>query len=333
MSIKIIFLESVPEIERKAVDSFLKLWNSDAKTITISTSGSTGIPKKIRLTKLAMVQSAKATGHFFNFKPNQKNLLAVSAVYIAGMMQIVRSIVFDLTLYVAPLNSNPLKELKLPKLDFAAFVPLQVEAILKNNSSKLSYEGISNVIIGGAPIHSELNSKIESLSNHSFATFGMTETISHIALREIKNGNDVYQAMPNVSFSNNDEDCLQINAFRISDHLIVTNDRVEILNDHAFKWIGRSDFTINSGGIKIQPELVEKKLNEILTNPYYISGLPDTKLGDKVVLYIESEEYNTEKLKQLTRAMENELDIYEIPKTVIFKSRFNRTSTGKIIRE
>jgi len=333
MQNRIIFLESVSTEERKIVRNFVKIWKNDSKIISIYTSGSTGPPKEIKISKATMKASALATGKYFGFKKGQKNILALSANYIAGMMQIVRSIVFDLQLIVTPVNSNPLQNISDFSIDFAAFVPFQVQSILMHESSKKIYESISNIIIGGAPISLNLFEEISDLKNQSFATFGMTETVSHIALKEIKKNNNLFVAIPNVSFDISENSCLTISAPHLISNSIQTKDIVRLENEFSFEWIGRADFVINSAGVKIHPEKVEKMIENVIDRTFYISKLKDNKLGYKTVLFIEGEPFDSEQIKKLCKEMKEVLIKYEVPKTILFKPVFKRTSTGKIIRE
>lgn len=333
MQNRIVFTKNVSILEQKRVLAFVKLWENEEKTIMVSTSGSTGNPKKIELSKDVMKASALATGQFFNFKKNEKNLLALSADYIAGKMQIVRALVFEMQLIVAPVTSNPLAFIEESNIDFAAFVPLQVQSILNNSKTKSKINTIRNVIIGGATINSALLNDIYTLKNANYATFGMTETVSHIALKALKNGSNLYKALPTVSFNVNENDCLIIRAPYLSPTPFYTNDRVELKDKFSFKWIGRADHVINSGGIKIQPELIEAKINHLITKPFYISKIPDLTLGEKVVLYIEGSEGSLDERNKLHNDIYDLLSPFERPKIIQFKSIFKRTQTGKIIRE
>ncbi len=330
---KIIYLESVSVKERQLVENFLRIWNDDSKTISIHTSGSTGIPKEILLNKTAMESSAIATGRYFRFKEGQKNILALSANYIAGIMQIVRSAVFDMQLIVAPVSSNPLKHLKDLSYDFAAFVPFQVQEILADRNSQKIYESISNVIIGGAPINNDLFNKISNLTNKSYATFGMTETVSHVALKEIKMNNVLYEALPNISFDVSQKKCLIVSAPNLLDTPIHTNDMIRLENQYSFEWLGRADFTINSGGIKIQPEVVERKIERLIDRVFYISKIHDELLGEMVVLLIEGHPFELKRMTSLKAELKKILGKYEMPKQILFQPTFKRTITGKIIRK
>ena len=181
----ITFLDDVTEATRQKVLKFVKDWNSNDKWINVRTSGSTGKPKTITLLKQQMKASAQATVSFFNLKAEQTILLALSTDYIAGKMMLIRALEHQLKIIVAPINVNPLDMELEQAIHFSAFVPLQVQTILTNKRSRTNYESISNVIIGGAVINDSLESDLHTLANNNYATFGMTETISHIALRNI----------------------------------------------------------------------------------------------------------------------------------------------------
>jgi O-succinylbenzoic acid--CoA ligase len=332
MENKIIFSSAVSSAEKKAVTDFVDEWKSEEATISIFTSGSTGPPKKVQIEKSAMVASAIATGTFFKFEKKQKILLCLSANYIAGMMQIVRAIVFEMSLYVVPVSSNPLREFN-EEIDFAAFVPLQVKAILADVRTKERYENIKHVIIGGAPISTDLFADICHLKNMSFATFGMTETVSHIALKYISRENDFYQALPDISFGQSNNDTLIIYAKRITKDPIFTNDVVALKNSSSFQWLGRADFVINSGGVKLHPEVIESKLATAIKEPFYITKMQDATLGEKVILVIESEPYLPIKRQKIEDMMREILLNYEMPKSIVFQNEFQRSNSGKIIRE
>ncbi len=329
---KITYFNNAPVSLRQDIDHFLDLWHDKSETITINTSGSTGKPKSIRVRKNAMIQSARMTGHFFGFKPGQSSLLALSTKYIAGMMQVVRALEFNLELIVTPVSGNPLLEVIDQAIDFAAFVPFQVEQMLSDTETKNKYAKIRNVIIGGAPVNHDLEAKIGKLENHNFATFGMTETVSHVALRKIGHS-QVYKALPSIQFSSGSEGRLIIHAPQFSESELVTNDCADLTDEYHFRWLGRLDYVINSGGIKMHPEMIEKKLVEILADlRYYIIGEADLTLGEKVVLVIEGEPFQKGKMDLLLSKIKDVLEKYEVPKDIVFMKNFQETATGKIVR-
>lgn len=328
----ILFLEGVKYSTRQNVLNFVKTWNSKDDYITVSTSGSTGLPKKIKILKSRMRASAHATVKFFDLRAGQTILMALSADYIAGKMLIIRAIENNLKLIIAPLTSNPLNIELNHKIHFSAFVPLQVQTILEHKTSKLNYELIDQVIIGGGEINQLLEKKISELKNSNFATFGMTETISHIALRNITKQENHYTALPNVDFKVNSNDCLIINAPLINSEVdLQTNDIVELLNNKQFIWKGRADFIINSGGIKLNPEVLERKIESLIpNNRFYFKGEKDNLLGEKLILKIEhSSPIN---LQDLEKLLKQKLSKIELPKSIVLVNKFSETKTGKIIR-
>lgn len=306
------------EVFEKDLGNFLLDWLDDKETIELMTSGTTGIPKTITVSKQAMVNSAIATGNFFDLHPQDKALLCLPALYIAGKMMIVRALVIGLELdLIAPTSSlDDLQSDK--KYDFVALVPLQAE----NSFDKLNQ--FKKIIIGGAKVSDDLAIKLKNRNADIYETYGMTETITHIAAKKI--GEEYFEILEHVTIATDDRNCLVINAPRISDVSIITNDIVEIQNETQFKWLGRYDNVINSGGIKLFPEQIEAKLASVLSNRFFITGQPDAILGTKLVLVIEGKEQN------IDNSIFNELDKFEKPKEIIFVSEFVETETKKLNR-
>lgn len=300
------------------VRSFINEWNSGLDFIESKTSGSTGKPKAIRLLKKHMVASAQMTGEFLKLKANDSALLCMSTETIAGKMMIVRAIVLDLNLIVTDITSVPLKNSN-RKIDFAAMVPMQVEGSL--NELPL----INKLIVGGGMISHYLWDAISESGVIAYQTFGMTETISHIAMRRISNELTNYMTLPGVEIAV-EEGCLSINAPDLGVENLHTNDEVEIYEDSSFKWLGRKDFVINSGGIKIHPEVIEDKLEGLIQQSFFVIGLPDDTFGEKLILCIEGDS------SILKSELEACLDKYYIPKEVYCFNVFERTASGKINR-
>jgi O-succinylbenzoic acid--CoA ligase len=300
----------------KEIGTFILDWLDASETIQLSTSGTTGHPKTIILSKQAMVYSAIATADYFKLQPGNSALLCLPARYIAGKMMLVRTFIIGLELDILPSRSN-LEALSSEKIyDFVALVPLQAQ----NSLDKLSQ--FKKIIIGGASVSSELSLKLQYLNNEIYETYGMTETISHIAAKRI--GSEIFSVLPNVTIASDDRDCLVVNIPFISVNTIITNDIVEIISPTTFKWKGRYDHVINSGGIKLFPEQIEAKIATHLTVPFLITGIPDALLGQKVILVLEGSEF------KLPKSLFEKLDKYEIPKDIFFVTQFERTATSKI---
>ncbi|MFD1552250.1 AMP-dependent synthetase [Putridiphycobacter roseus] len=329
---KIIFLPKVGISAQNELTEFIQKWFDSQETIALKTSGSTGPPKVIYLEKKYMKASALATGDYFSFQKEHAILLNLSVNYIAGMMQVVRAIVYDMTLIVGTINSNPLLENIPYDLHFAAFVPFQVSTILGSKKSREVYEKINHVIIGGAPIQKELQDKLEKLKNTNFATFGMSETISHIALKQIQKEKTSFKALPGVTFAVTPENCLVISAAHLAINKLVTNDVVSLIDQFSFDWKGRKDFVINTGGVKVHPELVEGKIDDFLNGRrYYITKAFHSEFGEQIVLKIEGEPTLDQQV--LSGKLQEVLHPYEMPKIIEFILQFEETATGKIIRK
>lgn len=310
-----------------SIFSFLNDWFNNKEYLTVQTSGSTGKPKPILLKKEFMVNSAKATGAFFNLKPKTTALLCLSANYIAGKMMLVRAMVLGWQLDVILVNSNPLKEIE-KQYDFSAMVPMQLRASL-NELHK-----IKQLIVGGGVVASDLQELIKNKPTQIFATYGMTETITHIAVKKLNNfktkKEDVYRALPNVKLSIDDRNCLVIEAPKVTSEKIITNDVVNLLSEIEFTWLGRFDNVINSGGIKLHPEKIEGKLSKIIKQRFFVTGIPDSVLGEKLILIIEGlEDENT--LNQIKTSLT--LSKYQTPKEIYFVKDFIQTETQKIQRK
>ena len=307
---------------KRPIGKFLIDWLDNSKTVLVNTSGSTGKPKQIQLQKSYMVNSALATGSFFNLKAGDSALLCLPSGFIAGKMMLVRAMVLGLELdYVVPTSSPLDKNSK--NYDFAAMVPLQA----KNSIKKLMT--IDKLIIGGAPINTELENKLKELKTSVFETYGMTETITHIAVKKL--GDSYFKTLPDITLKKDDRDCLIIHAPKINKEEVVTNDIVDVISSKEFKWLGRYDSIINSGGIKLIPEQIEAKLASVVENRFFIAGIKDKTLGQKLVLIVEGSSDSKSILEKIKENMA--LEGYEIPKVVFSLPQFSTTSNGKIKRK
>ena len=304
----------------KPVGDFLLDWFDSKSYVEMQTSGSTGNPKTVKVEKQAMVNSALATGDFFDLHPGNRVLQCLPVKYVAGKMMLIRAIVLGLDLdYVAP-KSNPMENHDEEIYDFAAMVPLQAQNSLKE------LRNVKKLIVGGAKISASLEKELMKLSTQVYETYGMTETITHIAAKRV--GEKAFTVLPQVTISYDDRNCLVIHAPHIiAEETVVTNDLVELVNENQFIFLGRLDNIINSGGIKIMPEQVEQKLDGKIERRFFITSKDDAELGEKVVLVIEGESY------EIDKSIFDALDKYERPKEVVFISKFKETETGKVMRK
>jgi len=309
----------------------IREWRSASDIVVVNTSGSTGKPKPISLSKKSMTASAQKTIQYFELRKGMDMLLNLPAAFIAGKMMVVRALVGDMNLICVPPSSTPLRGLN-SNIDFAAMTPYQVQSTLSDSNTNLDY--VQKLIIGGAPISTQLRHEIKLLKTRCYMTYGMTETITHIAVQQL-NGEtaaDYFEVLEGVAISQSDGN-LVIKAEHLEDDHIVTNDQVEILDPKRFKWKGRSDYVINSGGVKLHPESIETKLSALIKEPYLILSQNHESLGQCVILLIATPHYDQEALKKLYSDMKLILDRYEIPKKTYFVDELKTTTTGKVKRD
>lgn len=319
---------ALPEWERELY-LFLNDWFSDSTFISAQTSGSTGEPKTIELPKSVMRKSAERTIGYFGLQPTARLLLSLPCRYIAGKMMVVRAIIGQMSLTAVD-PATGFGFLSHETYDFGALVPNQVFKILEQTSGQQWLQNIRNLLIGGSAISTELEMQISTLDSRVVSTYGMTETASHIAVRELSGQlrSEYYSCLPGISVSLQGNGCLQIHLPEFSEPL-KTNDVAELHSKNEFRILGRIDSVIVSGGIKYSPEVIEKKLEKLIIQPYVISSVPDQKLGEKIVLVIEG---NPMEPRLLEEAISTILHAYERPRTILFLEHFPLTESGKIRR-
>ena len=308
------------------LEAFVQEWQNYEPTVWVHTSGSTGTPKPMQVEKERMMASARLTCSFLGLKEGDSALLCMPLQYIAGKMVVVRSLVAGLNLIPVAPSGHPLKDLKeVPT--FAAMIPMQVYNTLQVPEERTKLMKIKHLIIGGGAIDEALANDLKSFPNHVWSTYGMTETLSHIALRKLngQDASDWYTPFNNVRIRLSEEGTLIIHAPNVCAEELTTNDIAEINGEGKFRILGRKDNTINSGGVKIQIEQVEGLLKKHLDIPFQITARKDTKFGEIVVL-IYNKVGNEANIRQVC---ENTLPTYWVPKAYIPVDELPMTGTGK----
>ncbi|MBV7268324.1 AMP-binding protein [Winogradskyella luteola] len=316
------------EAYEKVTGNFLTDWLSDKDYLIVNTSGSTGQPKSIKLKKQAMVNSAIATGDFFGLEPGNSALHCLPSHYIAGKMMFVRALVLGLELDFVEPSSQPIFDYK-THYDFCAMVPLQLKYTINY------VQNIKTIIVGGSMVTKPLLEKISNSSSRFFETYGMTETVTHVAVKQLQslanNGETHFKALPNVTFSKDERDCLIISAPNLVEEDLVTNDIVDLKSETSFKLLGRYDNVINSGGVKLFPEQIEEKLQPIIKERYIVAGEADDTLGERLILIIENPSESVDGILSKLQKLKT-LDTFEVPKHIYTIDKFKVTNTGKIQR-
>ena len=325
-----------------SLEEFLEEWNNPSPYVHVQTSGSTGVPKPMLVEKRRMLASARITNDFLGLREGDTALLCMSLDYIAGKMMVVRSLERGLKLIVQEPSGHPLNNCQLSiirsalplgssknyQLDFAAMVPMQVYNSLQVPEERERLKQIRHLIIGGGAIDDAMAAELKTFPNAVWSTYGMTETLSHIALRRLSGpeASSWYTPFPSVKVSLSAEDCLIIDAPEVCPEPLVTNDIAE-LSPQGFRILGRKDNVICSGGIKIQIEEVESRLRPYLRVPYLLSKRPDPKFGEVAVLLTEGS------VDDARQVCERILPKYHQPRHYLHVDHIPLTETGKPARQ
>lgn len=323
----------------QALSDFLRLWVQGEESFLFHTSGSTGKPKPIRFSRQAMIQSAKLTGNFLGLKSGDTALLCLPMDFVAGKMMLVRTLVLNLKLVICKPSSNPLLQVQAgTTLNFAAMTPMQVAACLEVAETAQMQREIKTLIIGGAPLGNSLDEVLRTFPFPVYETYGMTETLTHIAMRKVngKEQRDVFNALPGIHLSLDRRGCLVVDAPHLDEPKVITNDLVELAAPNSFRWLGRADHVINTGGIKVMPEQLEKKLEGFITHRFIISSRPDEKLGERIILIIEGNYTDKEAVAEkasLAGIFTKIMLPHEKPREIFFTPKLPETTGGKLKRK
>ena len=324
--------------EAKVLD-FIRQWLNGTQEFSLTTSGSTGPPSPIALRRRQLEASARRTADFFDLGPGDRALVCLNCEYIGGMMMLVRGLERNLRLTIVEPHADPFAHVAAEaEFDFAAFVPLQLKAVLAaGHAPRLNR--LKALLVGGAPADATLQQELQPLTVPVWLTYGMTETCSHVALRRL-NGPDAttaYRVLTGIAAGQDERGCLTLRGDVTDDQLIVTNDVVNLLDAHTFEWLGRVDFVINSGGVKVPAEKVELVLDVALAEigagrRCFVAGQPDERLGQTVTAFIEGPALSAALEAELKALLAARLGRYEQPRRLVYVPEFQVTATGKLNR-
>ena len=355
--------------EAKVLD-FVRQWLTGTQEFHLTTSGSTGVPTPLTLRRRQLEASARRTGDYFDLGPGDRALVCLNCEYIGGLMMLVRGLERHLHLTIVAPLADPLALVgpedekptdtthfqrpntpipntqhlipttQAPTFDFTAVVPLQLRAMLAAGRAPRLNQ-LRTILVGGAPVDAALQALIdEQLTAPVYLTYGMTETVSHVALRRL-NGPEAsadYRVLPGIAAGTDARGCLTLRGDVTDDQLLITNDLVRLAADgHSFTWLGRADFVINSGGVKVPAEKVELVLDVALVEigagrHCFVTGLPDERLGEQVAAIIEGQPLTDKEEARLQALLAARLAPYERPRQLRYVPAFVRTASGKLGR-
>lgn len=324
----------------KATLEFCHQWVSGQVTFEISTSGSTGEPKMMTVSRAEMESSAWHTQVALGLSKDDHALLCLNPGFIAGKMMLVRSFVTGMPVTAVEPSANPFDKVPAESsIHFVALVPYQLQAILESSDGIRRLNALKAILVGGAAPNQKVKTLLKPVTCPVYATYGMTETVSHVALQRL-NGpqpEDYFQVLPGVSISQDARGCLVLDVDYLQTRRIVTNDLVELVSPFQFRWLGRFDNVINTGGVKVIPEKIEGKIESMfdtmgINRRFLVAGMPDEKWGFKVALIVEGMHLPEHQQNEILGALGKLLSKYETPKEMRFVKQFVETSTQKIDR-
>jgi O-succinylbenzoic acid--CoA ligase len=311
---------------------FFSEWGAGKEEWVFQSSGTTGAPSSVRFTRSQIEASAHLTARVFDLPHGAKALLCLPGQYIAGKMMLARTVVNEWDLLWEEPSSLPFGG-KLPQADILSVTPMQLTNLLR--LSPHSLDPVRIVLVGGAPVSPALREACIGLSTRIVETYGMMETLSHVALRELSGSraSDWFYPIPPVNMEPDSRGCLVIHAKHLGNVHIITNDAAEWNRQGGFRIAGRVDFVINSGGVKVFPERVEERIGHLISVPFFITWTPDERLGQKVVLCTEEDELSGAQEEDLLSRIADCVSDHERPREVFCFRQFERTVSGKIIRK
>ncbi|GGH28456.1 O-succinylbenzoic acid--CoA ligase [Dyadobacter endophyticus] len=314
---------------------FMEQWLEGSQEFVLHTSGSTGMPKPITITRTQLRASAAMTGKALSLGSGTRALVCLNVGYIAGLMMLVRGLELDWELAITEPTSNPIAGLDHAHFDFVAMVPMQLQAILANTATHNQVSKLGKILLGGAPVGLPLAAQIKALDVPVFQSYGMTETVSHVALKALngEQASDSFMFLPGIEFGTDERGCLFVSGAVTNYQKVQTNDLVQI-SGNTFEWIGRADNVINSGGVKIVLDQMDQRIATIfhdlaIPNAFFCWWEPDEKLGQKLVLAVENA-LAKERAEQLSAEIRRRVSAYENPKHIYFAKAFAKTATDKI---
>jgi O-succinylbenzoic acid--CoA ligase len=318
--------------ERSALE-FIRQWNGGVHQFKLMTSGSTGTPRSINASRELMTLSATTTIKHFGLTANDHACIVMDTSFIAGRMMIARALIADMKLSIF----EPSREPSIDKCNctFTAVAPLQLKSLLRAGMDLKPYKCI---LVGGAPLDRQTLSLISEMDINLYETYGMTETLSHIAVRKIAGADKQknFTVIHQLELDTDKRECLRLRGTITGNKWLQTNDRVKLIGEHGFRWLGRADWTINSGGFKIQPELLEDKIQNIVSsegwsNAFFIHGFPHPDFGEAAVIIFEGS--LPDKIENIMSVLREHLNKYEVPRKILSVPLFKRTSTSKLLRQ
>ena len=331
-------LNELTQVQQNIV-IFCRNWLNNTSGFEVKTSGSTGEPKTIFINRKQALASVAMTQAALGLREGWHSLVCLDTETIAGKMMLIRSLEIGMNMHIVSPTSNPFKQFnKFTQIDFVAMVPLQIAQIIADGDLE-KLNSARAILVGGTSIGKGLEQQMQSITCPIYNSYGMTETVSHIALRLMNTLQKqlAYQKLENIEIAKDARECLSIKGTVTNNEWLETNDVVELLPNGYFQILGRIDNVVNSGGVKIQLEAIEKLIadffyRQTISNKFFLTSLPNPTLGLQLVLVMEGEVWIKEKQNELLNSLHQLCPKYKAPKLVFFVKHFLETKSQKIDR-
>jgi o-succinylbenzoate---CoA ligase len=319
---------------RPVLETFYQLLVKNNGALEVKTSGTTGPPKPMVIPREDLIASAKLTAETFDLKEGDRVLHCLPADHVAGRMMLVRAMVLGLDMHIINPRGSVLENLRTEdRFRFAAMIPLQLHRIIQEDRARVERQ-FDTILLGGGPVSMALREDVRELDVKVYQGYGSTETVTHVAVRRL-NGptrSDRYHAIGDVTFAQDDLGRLVVNTPHLSTKTHITNDLADVPGPRTFRWRGRYDNVILSGGKKIFPEQLEERTGGLLPFPHFFMPIPDDRLGQAVCLVIETEQRDPTVVQEVLDILAKILHPHEMPRRISATRKLRRTRTGKIIR-
>jgi O-succinylbenzoic acid--CoA ligase len=315
-------------------DTLRELCSGDGSMV-VHTSGTTGPSRHFRAPTHDLLASARLTERTFGLKAGDRVLMCLPCTFIAGKMMLVRAFVTGLDLRIVEPTGNALDGIRAKeRFSFAAMVPFQLHTAWSSDPRALDRH-FERVLLGGGPVSDALLDELQELRARVQLSYGSTETLTHVAVRDLNGPQRAahFTALDDITFTLDARECLVVRTPHLSVKEHVTNDLVELIDATRFRWLGRADHVILSGGLKIHPERLEARTAAILPHPHFFTATPNERLGQAVMLIVESDRPTAEVVAEVSSLLKNVLDEHELPRRIQVVKHIPRTPSGKIIRQ
>jgi o-succinylbenzoate---CoA ligase len=330
-----------------------------ATLAVLPTSGSTGAPRLVKLSRRALIFSAHASARNLGWEPDDRWLLCLPLAHTGGLSIVTRCLLARKTVLLFEpgdagtlARSAELREV-LGSATLASLVPSVLSALLDTGFT--APPGLRAVLLGGAGCSPELARRAHAAGVPLLTTYGLTETASQVVTRRYA---ERYQPLPvrrGVVSSGHplpgvtlrlEAETISVNAGSLFSGYVgeraetldargffVTSDRGELGDDGELYVRGRSDDVIVSGGENVDPLEVEAELLALPgVRAACVFGTPSEKFGEVVSAVLVTDVPELCQQARLAELLGARLARHKLPRRVLRADSLPLGQSGKVDR-